>query len=243
MELVNPGIIVVDSFRTVIRSGEGGSSELNLQHFVRRKTGASRVVIDSLSGFEIALAPSFRQDFRESYYRLLEALTALSITVLSTMETSGDSDYLHFSPYNISFLSDDIIAIRYVEMGGQLRTVLSVIKMRGSIHSRDLRIARVTERAMRIGETLSGYRGIITRVPEVAAGPTSLPVTVGPEATAVIDALLRLGELPVEEVVEASGLTLDGAKGVLDELVTAHSLTVREQGQELRYHVAQTALR
>src|SRR4029453_12055364 len=33
--------------------------------------GATRVVIDSISGFEAALAPTFRQDFRESFYRLL----------------------------------------------------------------------------------------------------------------------------------------------------------------------------
>src|ERR1700737_1577477 len=37
---------------------------------------ATRVVIDSLSGFEIALAPAFREDFRESLYRLVGAVTA-----------------------------------------------------------------------------------------------------------------------------------------------------------------------
>jgi circadian clock protein KaiC len=30
---------------------------------------ARRLVIDSLSGFELALAPTFREDFRESLYR------------------------------------------------------------------------------------------------------------------------------------------------------------------------------
>lgn len=33
------------------------------------RTGAKRLVIDSLVGFEMALAPSFREDFRESLYR------------------------------------------------------------------------------------------------------------------------------------------------------------------------------
>ena len=36
---------------------------------------AVRVVIDSLSGFELALAQTFREDFRESLYRLIGALT------------------------------------------------------------------------------------------------------------------------------------------------------------------------
>ena len=38
------------------------------------RLGATRVVIDSLSGFEVALAPTYRTDFRESLYRLVGAL-------------------------------------------------------------------------------------------------------------------------------------------------------------------------
>src|SRR4029077_16203938 len=53
-----------------------------------RRVGATRVVIDSLSGFEIALAPTFRIDFRESLYRLVGALTATGVTVLMTSEVS-----------------------------------------------------------------------------------------------------------------------------------------------------------
>jgi circadian clock protein KaiC len=38
-----------------------------------RRLKATRVVIDSLSGFELALAPTFRDDFRESLARLVSA--------------------------------------------------------------------------------------------------------------------------------------------------------------------------
>ncbi len=131
-----------------------------------RRLGANRVVIDSLSGFEVALAPSFRQDFRESFYRLTQSLTALNVTVFFTMETSGETDYLRFSPYNISFLSDNIIAMRYIELDGSLQTILSVVKMRGSEHSRELRIVGITSHGMEIREALTGYRGIITGVPK-----------------------------------------------------------------------------
>ena len=37
------------------------------------KIGAKRLVIDSLAGFEMALAPGFRQDFGESLYRMISA--------------------------------------------------------------------------------------------------------------------------------------------------------------------------
>jgi circadian clock protein KaiC len=128
--------------------------------------GAKRVVIDSMSGFEVALAPTFRDDFREAYYRLLRALTSLQITVMSTVEVVESSDYLRFAPFNISFLADDIIAMRYIELHGELRKVLSIIKMRSSSHSTEIRQYELTERGMKIGSALHGYRGIITGIPE-----------------------------------------------------------------------------
>jgi circadian clock protein KaiC len=128
--------------------------------------GATRVVIDSMSGFEVALAPTFRDDFREAYYRLLRALTSLKITVMSTVEVVESSDYLRFAPFNISFLADSIIAMRYIELHGELKKVLAVIKMRSSAHSTELRQYELTDRGMKIGDTLREYRGIITGIPE-----------------------------------------------------------------------------
>jgi circadian clock protein KaiC len=128
--------------------------------------GASRVVIDSMSGFEVALAPTFREDFREAYYRLLRALTSMRVTVLSTVEVVESSDYLRFAPFNISFLADDIIAMRYIELHGELKKVLSVIKMRSSPHSTELRQYEITGRGLKIGDALREYRGIVTGIPE-----------------------------------------------------------------------------
>ncbi len=51
-----------------------------------QKIGAKRLVIDSLAGFEMALAPGFRADFRESLYRMISALTGVGVTILSTVE-------------------------------------------------------------------------------------------------------------------------------------------------------------
>lgn len=130
------------------------------------RLGATRVVIDSMSGFEVALAPTFRIDFREAFYRLLRALTALDITVMSTVEVVESSDYLRFAPFNISFLADDILAMRYVELHGELKKVLSVVKMRSSAHSTELRQYDLTAKGLKVGEALREYRGIITGIPE-----------------------------------------------------------------------------
>ncbi len=96
------------------------------------RVGATRVVIDSLSGFEVALAPTYRTDFRESLYRLVGALTATGVTVLMTDEVVDANPGGRFTHERVSFITDDILVQRYVEIEGRLQKVLSVVKMRGS---------------------------------------------------------------------------------------------------------------
>jgi circadian clock protein KaiC len=131
-----------------------------------KELGAQRVVIDSMTGFELALAPAFRQDFRESLYRLIVALTGAGVTVLTTVETVSSFTDLRFTPHAVSFLSDDIILQRYVEIEGQLRRIMLVVKMRGGNHSKDIREYEVTSAGLVVGERLSGYKGLISGLPE-----------------------------------------------------------------------------
>ncbi len=128
--------------------------------------GAERVVIDSMNGFELALAPAFRQDFRKSLYRMVVALTGTGVTVLTTVETVSSFTDLRISPYTISFLSDDIILQRYVEIEGQLRRIMLVVKMRGGNHSKDIREYEVTSSGLVVGERLTEYKGLISGLPD-----------------------------------------------------------------------------
>jgi len=130
-----------------------------------RRTKAKRLVIDSLVGFEMALAPDFRTDFRESLYRMIAALTRLGVTIVSTVEVEEDFTSMGLSNFSISFLSDDIIRLRYVSIDGQLRRMLMVVKMRGGKHSIDLREFQVTSKGIVIGERLKGYQGLTTGIP------------------------------------------------------------------------------
>ena len=129
------------------------------------RLGAKRVVIDSLSGFEVALAPTFREDFRESLYRLVGTLTATGVTVFMTAEVSEGFRDARFTSEKVSFITDEIIVQRYVEMEGELRRVMAVIKMRGSDHSHEFRLYEVTAKGVVIGDPLTDYDGIITGVP------------------------------------------------------------------------------
>ncbi len=128
---------------------------------------AKRVVIDSLSGFEVALAPTFREDFRESLYRLVGTLTATGVTVFMTAEVVEGFTDVRFTAEKVSFITDEIIIQRYVEIKGELKRVMAVIKMRGSAHSHELRTYELTSKGVTVGGHLREYDGIITGVPRL----------------------------------------------------------------------------
>lgn len=126
-----------------------------------REVGATRVVIDSLMGFELALAPSFREDFRESLYRMVGALTGLGVTVMMTAELVDSYTELRLSPHEISFLTDGIILMRYVEVRGRLRRVIVVAKMRNFAHDDTFTLYDIGEDGITIAEPLTDYEGIL----------------------------------------------------------------------------------
>ena len=128
-----------------------------------KRIGAKRAVIDSLSGLELALAPTFREDFRESLYRLVGALTGLGVTVMATVELEDSYVDLRFSPQGIAFLADAIIIQRYIEIDGELKRAMSVVKLHASQHSKDLREYDVSsDGEIVVGKALKGYQGLLT---------------------------------------------------------------------------------
>jgi len=130
-----------------------------------QRLGATRVAIDSLSGFEVALAPTFRIDFRESLYRLIGALTSTGVTVFMTAEVLDGFSYERFTSEQVSFITDEIIVQRYVEIDSEIKRVMAVIKMRGSDHSHGFHLYETTGKGVVVSGPLVGYHGIINGCP------------------------------------------------------------------------------
>ena len=73
----------------------------------------------------------------------------------------------------ISFLTDDIIRLRYVEIDGQLRKMIVVVKMRGGNHAKDIReyvinddgLFIISPRRTEYAELTTGIPTLIGQVP------------------------------------------------------------------------------
>lgn len=185
-----PGVIVAfeqtpsqSRTRTIndlVRAGKIGlintrSPDLSIDEIVHHlvtlitRMKATRVVIDSLSGFELAVAPSFREDFRESLFRMVAVLSGMGVTVVMTSELEDRYTDLRFSPNGSAFLTDAIIVQRYIEIESCLKRVISVVKVRASAHSTEIRQFEITDAGIVIGEPVLDYEGLLggrpTRMP------------------------------------------------------------------------------
>ena len=129
------------------------------------RTHATRVVIDSLSEFGLYVAPEFRQDLRSAVFRILTSLAQRGVTVLVTIGMDDRYTELRFSEADIAFLTDAIVAMRYAETDSRVAKLISVIKVRGSGHSTDLREYRITDAGIEIDSEPMQFDGLLSGRP------------------------------------------------------------------------------
>lgn len=172
----SPNQLLSHSLSALVESGQVGvintrTLDLSIDEILHdlvcmiRERKAKRAVLDSLSGFELALSAIFRDNFRESLYRLVSVLTGMGVTVMMTAELEDRYEELRFSSYGNAFLADAIIMQRYIELDGQLKRVISVVKVRGSAHSKHIRFFEVTQDRINIGARLGNFTGILSGQP------------------------------------------------------------------------------
>jgi circadian clock protein KaiC len=197
---------------------------------------ATRVVIDSLSGFEVALAPAFREDFRESLYRLVGALTATGVTIFMTYEIAGGYPDVLIAKERVFFVTDDIIVQHFVEIDSSLRKVLAIHKMRGSGHSHDFRTFEITANGAVVGGPLRNFHGISTGHPKRERRP-SLLVHEGltEREASVLDMLVRLGSATPAFLAERMGIQATELQQTLKRLeILGYAKLAKEGGDAYR---------
>jgi len=129
------------------------------------RTGARRVVVDSLSELSLYLAPEGRNQLRSTVFQMLTSLAKRNVTVLVTMGMDDDFTHLRFSQSEIAYLTDAVVLMRFGESAGQLRRFISVVKVRGSSHSHDLREFHIDDVGIHIDPISSAHEGVLHGLP------------------------------------------------------------------------------
>ena len=121
-----------------------------------------RLALDSLSALERV---GTRKAFREFVIGLTSFIKHQEITGLLTSTTPSLMGGASITEGHISTLTDSIILLRYVEMFGEMKRGLAVLKMRGSIHDKAIREFAIDGKGFHLGRAFKNVTGILSGAP------------------------------------------------------------------------------
>ncbi|MEM7032524.1 MAG: circadian clock protein KaiC [Chloroflexota bacterium] len=122
----------------------------------------NRIAVDSFSALERV---STTKSFREFVIGLTSFIKDREMTGLFTATTPTLVGGTSVTEAHISTITDSIILLRYVEMYGEMRRGLTVLKMRGSKHDKNIREFTIDDTGMHIGNAFRNVTGILAGQP------------------------------------------------------------------------------
>jgi circadian clock protein KaiC len=135
------------------------------------KEKPKRFVLDSLSGLERIYNPN---KFREFVVGLNAYLKNYGVTSYLTNTTKSLLEIRSITETALSTLTDNIIILKYLELGGEMRRIINLLKVRGSDHDKGLREFVIGKNGTVIGESFKGVKGLLAAQAEVIKTPTDV---------------------------------------------------------------------
>ncbi len=167
----------IDSGRLIVRQidpaelSPGEFSSL-VRHAVEQ-AGATFIVVDSLNAYLQAMpGEAF---LLLQMHELLGYLNQRGVKTLLVLGQHGLVGDLR-SEIDLSYLSDGILAFRFFEAGGAMRTAVSVVKSRTTAHERAIREFRLSRNGLQVGEALHDFEGVLGGLPSYRGRGPMLPV-------------------------------------------------------------------
>ncbi len=121
------------------------------------------VMIDSVAGYRLSL---YDEDLVRHLHALAKYLQNMGVAVLLVNEVEAITGDFRVTDVGVSYMADNIIFLRYLEIGGAMSKALGVLKKRLSDFEKTLREVTITSEGIRVGPQLTELRGILSGTPE-----------------------------------------------------------------------------
>lgn len=117
------------------------------------------VMIDSTAGYGLSLGSG---DLLSHLRALTRYLKNMGVTTILVSETETITGALKATEISASHLADNIVFLRYLEIAGEMRRAIGVLKKRTSSFEKTLREFEITRYGLKVGEPLTELRGILS---------------------------------------------------------------------------------
>jgi circadian clock protein KaiC len=126
------------------------------------EAGATVVVVDSLSGYQHAMPQE--QHMLLQMHEIVTYLNQQGVLTFLILAQTGMVGHMQ-SPVDLTYLSDNVLLLRFFEAHGEIRRALSVLKKRTGGHESAIRELRIGSGGIEVGPRLAGFRGVLTGTP------------------------------------------------------------------------------
>lgn len=135
-----------------------------LTHLIRNHVddGFCYVVLDSLTGYQNAMPDE--QFLLLQMHELLSFLNQHNVLTILTLAQIGMVGPMH-SPFDLTYLSDAVLQLRFFETGGLIRRAIATLKRRTGPHENTLREFQIHSHGVTVGSPLSDFQGILSGIP------------------------------------------------------------------------------
>jgi len=180
------------------------------------ETGARRIVMDSLKDIELATPDKVR--YKDYIYSMVNEFRRQGITSLLTAEIPEIFGPFTVSEYDVSFVTDNVILMRYVEIEGHVARALSVLKMRGSDHAKSVREFQIRpQTGIEVLQPFSDYDTVLTGA-STSSGPPGASL-LSPYPRRVLHKLMGGSGKTMEELSRECDLDLEFARDAVETLL------------------------
>lgn len=128
------------------------------------ENGTRLVMIDSVGGYNLAIR---EENILERLHGLTVYLQNMGVTTLIINESDNITGQFQATSMNASYLADNILFLRYLEVNGELRKSIGVLKKRLSDFEKTIREYKITSDGIKVGEPLRNMRGILSGNPDI----------------------------------------------------------------------------
>ena len=135
----------------------------NVRESVEQR-GTEFVLLDGTAGYKIALQDP-ESELRRELHSLVRYLRNMGVTVVLTDELASVTGTFQASDSHVSYLADNVLFIRYIEVEGEIQKAIGVLKKRFGAFESTLRAFSIDGGGIQVGETLSDLRGVLTGTP------------------------------------------------------------------------------
>lgn len=134
----------------------------NVRKEIEREPTAM-VMFDSISGYRLSMRG---EDMVPHLHALCQHLQNNGLTVLLINDVEAITGGFRATEIGISYMADNIVFLRYLEMNGEIQRTVGVLKKRMTDFERALRKWEITRSGITVGPPMMNLHGILSGIPE-----------------------------------------------------------------------------